>query len=67
MHVVAGADSSETDRLTELCLFDVNGPCYIRFAREATPIVTTDATPLTFGARQRHSFSRGAAAVHRRV
>jgi transketolase len=30
-------------------LFDVDGPCYIRFAREATPVVTTDATPLTFG------------------
>jgi transketolase len=49
MHVVAGADAIETDRLTEMCLFDIDGPCYIRFAREATPVVTTPETPLQFG------------------
>ncbi|VVC00429.1 1-deoxy-D-xylulose-5-phosphate synthase [uncultured archaeon] len=49
MHVVAGADSVETERLTEACLFDIEGPCYIRFAREATAIVTTRETPLVFG------------------
>ena len=27
----------------------MQGPKFIRFAREATPIVTTDATPFVFG------------------
>jgi transketolase len=49
MQVVAGVDSIETERLTDMCLFEVEGPCYIRFAREATPIVTTNNTPLKFG------------------
>jgi transketolase len=49
MHVVAGVDTVETDRLTEICLFAIDGPCYIRFAREATPVVTTPQTPLVFG------------------
>lgn len=49
MHVVAGADSVEVERLTDICLFDVDGPCYMRFARESTPIVTTNKTPLKFG------------------
>lgn len=49
MQVVAGVDSIETERLTNSCLFEVDGPCYIRFAREATPVVTTNDTPLKFG------------------
>ncbi len=49
MHVVAGADDIETERLTRTCLFDIDGPCYVRFAREATPTVTTVDTPLVFG------------------
>ncbi|HNQ22178.1 MAG TPA: transketolase [Phycisphaerae bacterium] len=49
MHVVAGADAPEMKRLTEMCLFEVVGPCYLRFAREATPIVTRPDTPLVFG------------------
>ncbi len=49
MHVVAGADSIETERLSEICLFEVEGPCYIRFAREATPVVTAPDTPMRFG------------------
>jgi len=49
MTVVAGADAVETQRLTHACLFDVMGPCYIRFAREATPIVMKVDTPLALG------------------
>ncbi len=49
MTVVAGADSLETERLSDICLFDIDGPCYMRFAREATPVVTTMKTPLVFG------------------
>ncbi len=42
-------DSVEAERATVHCLLEVNGPCYIRFAREATPVVTTPAAPYCFG------------------
>ncbi len=49
MHVEAPCDSVETERATLHCLLEVKGPCYIRFAREATPVVTTPETPYRFG------------------
>jgi transketolase len=49
MNVVVPCDSIETERLTKSLLFDVVGPKYLRFAREATPVVTTPDTPLKFG------------------
>jgi transketolase len=49
MHCSVPCDSIETRKATEHLLFNINGPKYIRFAREATPIVTTDATPFVFG------------------
>ncbi len=49
MHVSVPCDSVETERATEALLFDVKGPKYIRFAREATPIVTDENTPFEFG------------------
>lgn len=42
-------DSVETERAAHHLLFNVNGPKYLRFAREATPIVTDDNTPWEFG------------------
>jgi len=42
-------DSLETERATRFSLVDLVGPAYIRYAREATPIVTTPATPFKFG------------------
>lgn len=42
-------DSVETDRSTEATVLGVDGPAYIRYAREATPIVTSSATPYKFG------------------
>jgi transketolase len=42
-------DSVETQRATEYLLFELEGPKYVRFAREATPIVTTAKTPYKFG------------------
>ena len=30
-------------------MLELKGPKFLRFAREATPIVTTDATPYVFG------------------
>jgi transketolase len=50
MHVSVPCDSVETERATLHCLLKVVGPCYIRYAREATPIVTTKETPFEFGA-----------------
>ncbi len=49
MTVVAPCDYHETRRASEHLLFDVKGPKYIRFAREATPIVTSEKTPWVFG------------------
>jgi transketolase len=49
MHVLAPCDSLETERATRFSLLDLSGPAYIRFAREATPVVTTPATPFRCG------------------
>jgi transketolase len=49
MHCSVPCDSVETYKATNHLLFDIRGPKYIRFAREATPIVTTEATPFVFG------------------
>lgn len=42
-------DSVETDRASEACILNINGPAYIRYAREATPIVTNASSPYKFG------------------
>lgn len=49
MIVEVPCDSVETQRATEYLLFEVKGPKYIRFAREATPVITTKDTPYVFG------------------
>jgi len=49
MNVVVPSDSVETKKATTALLFDVVGPKYIRFAREATPIISTEATPFVIG------------------
>ncbi len=49
MHVGSPVDSIETKRMMKTMLFEINGPKYIRFAREATPIVTDENTPFKFG------------------
>ncbi len=49
MHLAVPCDSVETEKMTKLLLFDVIGPKYVRFAREATPIVTKPQSPLKFG------------------
>jgi transketolase len=49
MHVSVPCDSIETEKATEVLLFDIKGPKYVRFAREATPIVTDENTPFEFG------------------
>ncbi|MGQ9678742.1 MAG: transketolase [bacterium] len=49
MHVAVPADALETRRATEHLLLNITGPKYIRFAREATPTVTTPETPFVWG------------------
>lgn len=49
MHVLVPCDSIETEKATKYALLDLIGPAYIRFAREATPVVTTKETPFKFG------------------
>ncbi|MBN1918265.1 MAG: transketolase [Verrucomicrobia bacterium] len=49
MNLIVPADSIETERATRTAILDIRGPVYLRFAREATPIVTTESTPFVFG------------------
>lgn len=49
MHVEVPCDAVETKRATQHLLFKVAGPKYIRFAREATPVITDENTPYSWG------------------
>ena len=49
MSVVVPCDSVETRKACDHLLLKHNGPKYVRFAREATPIVTNESTPFVFG------------------
>jgi transketolase len=49
MSVVVPCDVEETRKATTYLLLQHVGPKYIRFAREATPIVTDAKTPFVFG------------------
>ena len=49
MSVVVPCDMIETRKATDYLLLKHVGPKYIRFAREATPIVTDENTPFVFG------------------
>jgi transketolase len=49
MSVVVPCDAIETRKATDYLLLDHVGPKYVRFAREATPIVTRESTPFVFG------------------
>jgi len=49
MSVVVPSDAVETRKATDYLLLQHKGPKYIRFAREATPIVTDKDTPFVFG------------------
>lgn len=48
MTVVVPCDAEETRKAT-LAIAAVNSPCYIRFGREAVPVVTDEATPFELG------------------
>jgi len=49
MSVVVPCDIVETRKATDYLLLQHVGPKYIRFAREATPIITDENTPFLFG------------------
>lgn len=49
MNVEVPCDAIETKRATEYLLFQIKGPKYIRFAREATPVVTDENKPYVWG------------------
>jgi transketolase len=53
MSVVVPCDVVEARKATTYLLLQHEGPKYIRFAREATPVVTTGATPFVFGKANR--------------
>jgi len=48
MHLVVPCDSTETEKATKAVTY-VKGPAVIRYAREATPVITSDNTPYQFG------------------
>src|SRR5512135_183594 len=48
MTIIAPCDAIEARKAT-LAAAKMVGPCYIRFAREKTPVFTTDATPFEIG------------------
>ncbi len=49
MNMGVPCDIIETEKMTRAMLFDVVGPKYLRFAREATPIITREDSPFEFG------------------
>jgi len=49
MAVEVPCDSVETNRATKFLLMEHKGPKYVRFAREATPVVTSENDPYVFG------------------
>ncbi|MCX6771912.1 MAG: transketolase [Candidatus Micrarchaeota archaeon] len=49
MNLLIPCDLAETKKATAAMIDQINGPCYIRFAREPTPIITSPSTPYKFG------------------
>jgi len=62
MTVVVPCDSVQTKKAT-LALTAMRGPAYLRFAREKSPIVTTDQTPFEIGKAQRFREGKDVAIV----
>ena len=49
MTLLVPGDILETEKLTRLGVLDVKGPVYLRFAREATPVISKADTPCVLG------------------
>lgn len=48
MHIIVPSDSLETQKGTK-AVAKISGPAVIRYAREATPVITEEDTPFEFG------------------
>lgn len=48
MTVVVPCDAVETEKAT-LAIAEVDGPCFIRFGREAVPVITDESSPFEIG------------------
>lgn len=57
MVVIAPCDSVEAEKATLAIAADSKNPTYLRLAREATPVITTDKTPFEIG--QAYVFAKG--------
>ncbi|MBI5369836.1 transketolase family protein [Candidatus Uhrbacteria bacterium] len=55
MRVIVPCDSVETKKAT-LAISAAVGPCYFRFAREKSPVFTTDKTPFKIGHAETYRF-----------
>ena len=51
MKVFAPCDAHEAQKVT-YAISKIQGPCYVRYAREKTPVFTTDKTPFEIGKAQ---------------
>ena len=51
MNVFVPCDAREAHKVT-YAISKINGPCYVRYAREKTPVFTTDETPFMIGKAQ---------------
>ena len=49
MNLSVPADAVEAEKATLAGTLDIEGPVYIRFAREATPVISSDDTPFEWG------------------
>ena len=58
MNLVIPCDSQETKKATDHLLLKLKGPKYLRFAREATPIITDEKTPFIFGKANVYRFRK---------
>jgi transketolase len=58
MIVIAPCDAVEAEKATLAMAADSKNPSYLRLAREATPIITTDKTPFEIG--KAYVFAKGA-------
>lgn len=55
MRVFVPCDAIETKKTT-LAAAKLTGPCYLRFAREKSPVFTTDKTPFKIGRAETYRF-----------
>jgi len=51
MKVFSPCDAREAKKIT-YAISKIDGPCYVRYGREKTPVFTTDATPCEIGKAQ---------------